>query len=325
MPLTRSKFRCSTCVKYAKSVSPNRDLRFQLTTNGTRLTEAVVEKLIEIDMHLLVSLDGPEKNHNANRVLESGKGTHHQVLGNLLRIRQDHEAYYLTHVGFSVVLTPQHDVLATQQFFDSQERLFGPGILTVSLVNDRGTDYWSRNPVSLEWLRSLEDLRLRYFDSILRENATRSKFLDSYFQHPLLRLFKRDISPRQNKHMPLNGGCLPGTRRLFVDCDGHYHMCERIEPTLPIGDVERGIDLDAVSKVWNSYRQANEKQCIECWLNRLCSQCLACAQGGEYMFPDLEQRCAERRTWMSRTLVDYCEIMETNPFALKFMDDIVVR
>jgi uncharacterized protein len=313
------------CVEYAMRNSGGRTLRFQLTTNGTCLTPSVVQALKSVDMHLLVSLDGPKGSHDANRVFEGGGGTHDIVMANLRRMLRENTVYYRTHVGFSVVLTPRHDLLATQEFFDNEVDLFSAGIIVASMVNDHGTDYWADNPVSDDWHRSLTELRWRYYRSLVQSGGTRSKFLATLFQRGFLSLFKRDIPPRVSKCLPLNGCCMPGTRRLFVDCSGHYHMCERIEPTLPIGHVERGIDLEAVNKVWQNYRDANEDQCLDCWLYRCCTKCFACAEGGNFAFSNQEERCDELRAQASATLVDYCEIMEANPFAFKFMDDIVVK
>jgi uncharacterized protein len=60
---------------------------FLMQTNGSLLTPERVRCLRDFQVGVGVSLDGPAEIHDRNRCLSGGRGTHHTVLNNLLRAR----------------------------------------------------------------------------------------------------------------------------------------------------------------------------------------------------------------------------------------------
>jgi len=79
----------STHVLHAQSTRPAVSYRGDITTNGSLLTDTVVDKLVELGIRFIqVSLDGPEALHDSTRRRTTGRGSFRQIWKNLLSIRQ---------------------------------------------------------------------------------------------------------------------------------------------------------------------------------------------------------------------------------------------
>jgi uncharacterized protein len=107
--------------------STGRTVSLGVTSNGTLLTETILDFLIEQDVELCVSIDGPAHVHNLNRCYKDGRGSFDEVLRNLclaierLRTLQVNAVYGPDTIDF---------LLETVSFFD---RL---GVSTVNLNPD---------------------------------------------------------------------------------------------------------------------------------------------------------------------------------------------
>lgn len=309
------------CCRLALEKAGDR-VRFQLTTNGTLLTVAHARRLAAIGMNVLVSLDGPEAVHDANRVLRGGKGTFARVSANLRAVRQQLPEFYQHNLGFVCVLGPTTSPKQAFEFFEGEHELLGNGILVVNFVSAQDSDYWERHPPTSAWREELDQLRAEYYRRLISGGA-RSKFLDALFQKPFLSLWRRAKQARLPATMPLHGCCVPGSRRLFVDCHGTYHICERINRTVPVGDVTRGLDLERVHQVWDQYRDACRSSCLGCWAFQYCPRCFVTVGNGQFALDQAE--CARIRDVVASDMEDFCRIAERNPFAFEFMRGIKVR
>jgi len=308
------------CCEYARDQVGER-ARFQLTTNGTLLTPDNVRRLSDIDMNILVSIDGPQEVHDANRVTTHGNPTFAKIAARLERIRDTRPEFYEKNVGFVCVISSTTSPLRAWEFFESRPELFDKGILVVNLVSGQDSDYWERNPPTPEWRKEFDTLRLEYYRRLIKSEP-RSKFLDALFQKPFLSLWRREPQRHLPAHMPLHGCCVPGARRLFVDCDGRFHMCERVNRTIPIGTVDTGLDMDAVEALWEKYSATARKECLGCWAFQYCPRCFVTVSDGD--FPIDSSACNLTRQTVSKDMEDYCRIAEINPFAFEFMRDIKV-
>jgi uncharacterized protein len=74
-----------TITEYLKKAAQTAGIPFQLsiTTNGTILTEPILNFLKREKVNLCVSIDGHESVHNLNRIFSNGKGSHALVAKNL--------------------------------------------------------------------------------------------------------------------------------------------------------------------------------------------------------------------------------------------------
>lgn len=74
-------------VEYAEQV-PGKEFDFAITTNGTLLTEDLIDYLKQHRFGVLVSIDGPPEVHDKQRAFPNGRGSYEVVSRNLLRLLQ---------------------------------------------------------------------------------------------------------------------------------------------------------------------------------------------------------------------------------------------
>lgn len=66
----------------------NYNLQFSLTTNGTLLTENIVDWLAENKFSLKISLDGKKRINDMNRITTQGYSVHDKVTSNIPLIKR---------------------------------------------------------------------------------------------------------------------------------------------------------------------------------------------------------------------------------------------
>jgi len=117
-----------------------------------------------------------------------------------------------------------------------------------------------------------------------------------------------------------------GQRKVFVSVDGTLHICERINNTLPIGSVYTGFDISRICELRNEYsRLMNEEDCLTCPVVRFCPTCYATLAGeGEFSWQKKQARCKGIRKSFEKDLALFCRILEIEPNALDYMQDIII-
>jgi len=74
-------------LKYTRRVIPN--CKFTINTNGTLITDAIAKILKQYDVLVSISIDGPKKIHDQERVDVQGQGSFDRVIAGI-KILQDH-------------------------------------------------------------------------------------------------------------------------------------------------------------------------------------------------------------------------------------------
>ena len=92
------------CVSYILQRKGDKKILFTMTTNGTLMTEDVIEFLVKYEFNLMISLDGDKKSHDINRRFKTGKGSFDIILENLSRLKAYNEEYY-SKVLFNCVIS----------------------------------------------------------------------------------------------------------------------------------------------------------------------------------------------------------------------------
>jgi uncharacterized protein len=121
-----------------------------------------------------------------------------------------------------------------------------------------------------------------------------------------------------------NGVCVPGLRRVLVSVDGNFHICEKINESLPIGNVEDGLDMKQIELIMDEFVKKSSPRCRECWAIRLCSLCFIHAATDQLDFEKKENHCKVHKQVLLHNMKLYCRVLDTNPNALDYMHDIVL-
>ena len=229
-------------------------LDFRLGTNGYLLKYHIADFLVEWDVTLDVSLDGPAEEHDKFRVTRNGRKTWDVITQNLLTLQEKYPDFYKDKVNFLTTLHPRHDYKRIDDFYFQNKTHFDPGKNRTNLVNqlllkDEFKDNISNVPGQLSRLNLIQMVE-RLDDRLTLKNLDNN----SYFTQM----------------------CFPGEAKPFVDSDGRLHICERVRPGIPIGDVDNGFDYDKIRALHRQWvAEIIRLRCWECPVWAFCGVCAA--------------------------------------------------
>lgn len=304
------------CVAYVKEHMQGREYAFSMTTNGTLLTPKVVDFLAENQFIVSVSLDGPKKDHDANRRFRNGKGSFDIIERNILYIKEHYREYW-EKIQFLTTLNPKSDLSEVEQFFAENEMVAGADV-RFNEVDDMNL----KNPQLAEFEkdyylnRQFQYLKnLMAMAGLIEENKTG-------------RLFQGMEAKRSSSYLALKKGCtlgscahhggpcIPGVRRLFVTVNGVFYTCEKVLESLPwlsIGNIDRGFDSKNIDRLLNLGR-LTEDQCKTCWALQMCQVCAARIEGkpeDDFLTPEEKLKvCRGIRESAKQELYEYCVLEE---------------
>jgi uncharacterized protein len=325
-PLTRFDLVKET-VELTKAKGLFKKYRFSLTTNGTLLNDEIISYLAENNIAILVSLDGPREIHNRFRRFRNGKGTFDAIIKNLERVRKYSLDYFLNNISFNAVITPPYDFDAVTGFF------FGNDFLTplkhkvrINFVDAHETNFSRDFQLEKEkkrFRKEYDRLRNRYKEALIQGNHETLTIENSLFMHDFYAIVRRPLTPLPGRFPPA-GSCIPGQRRLFVNTAGKFFMCEKVGGNYEIGNVDDGIDY---KKIYNFYKEYDRffSDCKNCWALRLCKKCFNNVRKEESFDQRRKDKlCESMLRKIEKNLVTYCEIIESNPGAFKFFEQVTM-
>ncbi len=258
------------CVEYISKNYHDFGVSYGLTTNCSLMDEEKANWLMEHDFSIAVSLDGPEKEHNRLRVYRNEDGTFRDVMKNVGPIMKT--GY--DKINSTPVFDWKSDLFKMDEFFKGKEI---PIIARVSMVNngEEGCSYYDQfseedHQAYLDQVKRAK----RYYYSCLdeRRKSGRESFFDKMIgQNSSQELFGCESISQPHPIMPFTGSCVPG-RKLFVDVNGTFHMCEKINDAFPIGNVEEGLDFKKIEHVVNKFI-SHMDNCPSCSVSRKCNYC----------------------------------------------------
>ena len=86
---------------------------------------------------------------------------------------------------------------------------------------------------------------------------------------------ERKISNKPQTILNYFNSCYLGKANLFVSTNGEYHICERTDFSMPIGNVDDGICITKLREIYKKYFLImNRKKCRSCWCGLFCSLCV---------------------------------------------------
>lgn len=317
-------------VDYAKDLVWRHPLgiHWNITTNGSLLTEEIINYLVENSFGITISIDGPAFEHNKNRLFASGKPTFKQVLKKIsLLYKIAPRNYYRSHVLVNCVFSPDTDLLAVNEFFVKNHELFF-NVMTSSVRSGHET-FFLEHPVNPDQRKFQIDTLFRHYveahicsESFDPENSN-NIFTRALFERDFVKLHKRELFNNALDQVEVSPACFPGKRKLFVDVEGNLHICERVNRTYPIGDVFNGYDTNRVTSIVNDYsRVMNSEQCRSCWAFRFCGLCYSplLEDSGIADVSDGKVCSAIKNNALS-SMKSYCFILKQNAHAFDYMEN----
>lgn len=273
-------------IKYVKQVGDqlyketNKPLELWLATNGTLLTDEVVEYLDKNNINIGISLDGDEAQHDLLRKDMSGNGTYHKIVNNIKRI-QESKVYsrHTKDIWGLVVITSK-----TRSLVDIlvHHHTLGFKNVQMKIVRlDKSSEY-AINETCVEKIKEMytelfdfftEELkkkRITYLKMILNDNDFAGKIVR--------RLLLRYV---------VESRCQAGKNKVSIAANGDIYPCDSFVgmEKYRMGNIfESGIQSEFAS-ITTEKREA----CSKCWAKYICGgDCYhnSCLVNGSIYEPD---------------------------------------
>lgn len=246
--------------------------KFFATTNGTIMSNEIIDYIIEKDIHVAFSLDGHKENHDRNRVLVNNSPTFELVFENIKKIQNKRNHVNKKQVLiFCVTLDLETDVEKIVNFFDENDALFSPYIVRYNKVADFGTNYYNNQDLKNNVLsKSFNKLYKKFYNMVSDEKSTKvTPALKSLYSSMFLVSYKQKFSGNDCKEM-----CIPGSK-VAVSPDEKIYVCEKVNQSCPIGTLDEGLCLEKINSLANRFINIINENCKNCTVSRLCEMCYA--------------------------------------------------
>jgi len=301
-------------VAYAeeKGREAGKKVDFSLTTNGTLLTDEVIDFFQAHRFGVTISMDGPKDLHDKRRSFLTSrgerKGSYDLILPRVKRLLQ---RYTARPVVARVTVTK-----GTVEVVRTYEHLSGLGFFEVGFapVTAKNGEEYGLEPADLrQVLAGFKELGALYVERALRNQYTGFSNLSTMLT---------DLHEGTNKLFP----CGAGLGLLDVDGNGDVYLCHRFPGTEEhkYGNVKEGLQYDRLNEFLNSAHVGNKPVCQTCWIRGICGGgCYheAYTQFGEASLPNLHY-CDFLREWTEYGIGVYMTLQQKNP---GFVENYVLR
>lgn len=262
------------CIQYTNEKLFGKNIKYNMTTNFSILTDEILDFLIKYKVYITVSIDGNAETHDKNRKMAiDGSGTHSIIINNLQALRNKNLEYFLECVQINCVWDLENNYDDLLEFFSDD--LFNGIQVVISPVDNR------RNENSYVLTQSnIKQSYRRATMSILKGVGLYKAPVNGdtlwWYKYNLFnrKIFRIHEIPMEYHH---NGPCVPGYRRLFIDVNGDFLPCEKVSnnsDSLCIGNIYNGFDFKKIISFLN-LGKLTEDECQNCWAMHFCDICLA--------------------------------------------------
>ncbi len=344
------------CVRFAEELATKRGekVRFAITTNGTLLDDTTVDYLVDHEFLVMVSMDGPQPAHDRYRVFPNQQGTFTVVERNLRRFAERYPDYKLR--GINCTLAPPFDLETTDRFI--AQWVSDYPMTRASLVNpgaeyrfrdgtESPTQYGCHSASACEktvgktvddsfrafgddergHMKNLWNETIRCITEFGVTEAKRRMPLGMLLCEQQIGTYHRRTVTKESPELYFFIPCFPGFTRRFVDVDGNYRVCERVDHSeaFVLGNVRDGLDEAKMKRTMEFRRHCGD--CANCMALRTCDVCyvrISESDAQEKGFdPQFDLQCQRTRQGMKTFIQTYTEIMEANPkaFDRPFLED----
>lgn len=239
-----------------KSVS-DKDITLSVTSNGTLITDAILDFFYEESMSLCISIDGPKHIHDLNRKLSYGQGSFDLIIDNLLKAKKRLSNLQVNAVYTQKTIDYLPDTIA---FFKSL------GITSIH-INPNITETWDPRvfpKIPQIFMKIAEEYIQCYRNGYeLAINCLDSKII----------LFLKGGYQAVDK-------CGMGESELAFSPSGNIYPCERFigednDLILCIGNIEKGINTGKQCEIVKNRGNRNP-ECKSCKLQKYCMNWCGC-------------------------------------------------
>lgn len=313
-------------VEYAESIY-NGKINYTITTNATLLNDDMIDFFVSKNFLFVVSLNGDKNENDRLRVYRDGKGTFDDIFLKLNQINQKYPDFYKNNVKFSVTYDNGTDMFALKDFFENNELVKGK-LAVLSKVSNLHTNWYDQyldeqNSIYNDQIKTLKEEFLRKLKTNEPIDLFSKKLFSIHYFLTLNRFINLDLKKVKPPIQPFSGSCIP-TNKISVDYKGLLHMCEKVNATIPYGDVYKWIDYKKISNIINRYNNFLGETCINCPIQRLCKLCYNDLINSEGNFElDTQKICPMLIKQEIKNLTDIYSILESGITTIELKNNLI--
>lgn len=283
-------------VELCKEEFMGKTIKYNITTNGTLISEEILEFMQNENFAMTISLDGPKEINDKNRrYIRDNESVFDNVIGNIEKIQKNYKILF-KNISINMVIDPTQEFNKYNLLFEDYPILKEIEI-SATLVEDSHkvekyelTRKFAEEFQYSEFLLYLEDwCEIEVPELILARRLFNQKHTE-YFTG-----LKDQITLGTN-NCP-SGPCIPGKTRLMIDVNGDYYPCEKVSEKFNrniIGNVQTGLDIKKTIDMINITKD-NVRKCKDCFAFRYCKTCIASCTNKNDEDIIIEDNCKDTR------------------------------
>jgi uncharacterized protein len=244
-------------IAYIHTKDASNPIAFNITTNGTLLSDEILRFIRRHNIQLSISIDGPEYIHDRKRKYKNGRGTLKTVLKNIKEISQG-----LEHFQVNAVFGPE-----TVAHLDKTVRfLINEEIYNIHLNPDISA-LWDEKSLPLI-AKSYDEVADTYIEMFECNQEIAVNLLDN----KLILFFKGGYE--------LSDRCGMGESEFGFAPSGNVYPCERLigddtDDNMLMGNIHTGVNLLARCAIGKQFASSNT-ECKECSFGKYCMNWCGC-------------------------------------------------
>jgi uncharacterized protein len=231
------------------------EVKYQITTNGTLLTDDMITFLKDYPIDIMVSMDGPASTHDSMRVTRYGEKTHAVVLQNLLKLLNTERKH---RVSVSGVITNQGRLKDIYEYL-SQFPLWDVKLSYVRYLDEsEAKQYALSDHQKVVYLSDMKWLAQQCAESILQ--GVRPPFYN--FENIILQLWR---------HVKRGYFCLAGLKQFGISPEGEIYPCGPSANLheFSLGTLKDGLGTSLVDR-WVTHTSFEKDECTQYWAQYVC-------------------------------------------------------
>ncbi len=310
-----------TAVRYTQAESSNKRVRFSLTTNATLIDQKKALFLRDAGFSILVSLDGPQILNDFYRIYPDGEGSYADTVKGLKILLDVYPPEKHEMIGLNMVIPSYRWMSFLERLWDKEPwlpRTLRAQATIVSAPNDFSEPDF---PLNVEE----KNYRKQWLDSIETGAELKTTLGQEIFDKAMAKIHQR---PRFRDYRGMffpNGCCIPGARKVYVQAEGNYQICERVHGVPTIGSVKQGIDLSRIRQIVEEYSRLSFPDCKSCFAISTCTLCFLHAyENGQFNIEKKRLACSRVKKSLATNLKMYGLISKISPENLDAWDEVVI-
>ena len=299
-------------VEYARKIFDGRSLSFRISSNGTTLTDQVIDWLnINEDISVTVTING--FGHDTYRKFPTGESSLDIIMQNIRRIHNNYPDLW-SRVDFLANISSLQELIDLRRFY--MDQIGKPPLLITGILEYGGNEKIQSIIHITDTKEAIEEVHRLYCDNL-------DPYIKPYFHADIYEICLRPVGQRE-RICKETACCMPFMSNLFISANGKFGPCERVGAWSRCGDIDQGINIDNTLELLRTVLDIQNKRCRNCWCQRLCTICFKDFQAetdGGISLP--EALCQEMRAGVEEALRLFCEMGERNPSTLEEIEKSV--